>query len=136
FDAPHPKADQPQVPSGTALRGRVSGPVQVLAKLKTSWDLSEAELAILLGFEDVRLVRDLLSGVTSLRGPDMKARFRYLFWIYEALFQLFEDEATERAWLRKSAPGLEGKSPIQVMLQGEIEDLLTVKQFVEYVAGR
>ena len=118
------------------IRGRLTGPVKFFAKLLEVWGLDNNDGAKLLGYEDVRFVRDLLSGASSLRTKDVKDRVRYLFEIDAALGQLFRDEAVERNWLREPRPELDGYSPLDILLEGSMEKLLLVKQYVERISGR
>lgn len=117
------------------LRGRRTGPVQLFAKLLENWELNENDGAKLLGYDDAKSVRDLLSGAASLRARDVKDRIRYLLMIDAALDQLFQDEVTERDWLREERVELGGKNPLSILLEGSMENVLIVKQFVEHISG-
>lgn len=117
-------------------RGRLTGPVQFFAKLLEIWELDESDGATLLGFEQESCVGDLLSGATSLRTRDAKDRIRCLFEIRAALDQLFRDETAERDWLREARPELSGNNPLALLLEGSMENVLLVKQFVERISGR
>ena len=130
----NPVQIEPIIWSG--LRGRRTGPVQLFVKLLENWELNENDGAKLLGYDDAKSVRDLLSGAASLRARDVKDRIRYLLMIDAALDQLFRDEATERDWLKEERVELDGKSPLAILLEGSIENMLIVKQFVEHVSGR
>ncbi len=136
FEVPRGGQAEPQLTILVGLRGRLTGPVEFFAKLLEVWGLDNNDGAKLLGYEDVRFVRDLLSGASSLRTKDVKDRVRYLFEIDAALGQLFRDEAVERDWLREPRPELDGYSPLDILLEGSMEKLLLVKQYVERISGR
>src|SRR5437016_2263726 len=74
---------------GEPVKGRRTGPVQVLGKIATDWQLSFAELASLLAYPDSQSAADLLDGRTSLRNPDREDRVRLLYRIYRVLTSLF-----------------------------------------------
>src|SRR6184192_3068561 len=63
-------------PSQPILKGRITGPVQVIQKIADEWRLSESELAALLSYPGHDSVRDLLAGRLSLRGADREDRVR------------------------------------------------------------
>ena len=117
---------------------RLSGPAQFLVKLLKTWHLTTADAIPLLGFKEIdqSYVEDLLNGRAELRGRDLKYRIAYLFRIRKTLFALFRDEDVENEWLRESHDMLDGRIPMDCMLEGGMENLLLVKEYVETVAGR
>ena len=54
----------------------------------------------------------------------------------EALHSLFRDIGTEREWLREPRPELNDQSPLDLLLEGSMENFLIVSQFVQWMAGR
>jgi transcriptional regulator with XRE-family HTH domain len=113
-----------------------TGPAKFVAKLEEIWRLDRKELSNLLGFEDEEYVHDLMSGARKLDRRDVKDRVRHLMRIREALHSLFQSLDAEREWLREPRPELRGESPLALMLEGSMENLLTVSQFVQWMVGR
>lgn len=58
-----------------------------------------------------------------------------LFRIRKTLYSLFRDEKAENDWLREPHDALDGQKPIDIMLEGSMENLLLVKEYVEEAAG-
>jgi hypothetical protein len=116
--------------------GRLTGPVQVVARLAEIWRLDHGQLATLLDYESARDVEDLLCGVLTLRGRDRHDRVRNLFRIHEVLDQLFIDEDTEQAWLREAQDQLGGRSVLDLLLSGSMEQMILARRYVEHLAGR
>lgn len=116
---------------------RLTGPIQFVIKLLKTWRLSRADAIPLFGFEEVdrSYVEDLLNGRATLRGPDLKYRIAYLFRIRKTLYALFRNEEVENQWLREQHDMLDGRIPMDCMLEGSMENLLLVKEYVETVAG-
>ena len=116
---------------------RVTGPVRFVNSLLDTWHLPPEAAGRLLGFEasDADYVKDVLRGDAPLRGRDAKDRVVHLFQIRRLLFSLFRDEAVENDWLREARDALGGKSPLDLLLEGSMEDLLLTKEYVEFVAG-
>ena len=115
---------------------RLTGPIQFLVKLLKTWNLSRADAIPLLGLEDERAyAKDLLAGRARLRGRDLKHRIACLFRIRKTLYALFRDEKVENDWLREPHDALDGQRPMDVMLEGSMENLLLVKEYVEEAAG-
>ena len=117
---------------------RLTGLVQFISKLLKTWQLDTKDAVPLLGHEpsEMSYVLDLLNGRTALKGRDTKDRIVYLFHIRKTLSALFLSEEDENKWLRKPHPALEGQTPMQRLLEGSMENLLLVKEFVEEAAGR
>ena len=116
---------------------RVTGPVKFVKSLLDTWQLPPEVAGRLLGFEasEADYVRDVLRGDAPLRGRDAKDRIVHLFQIRRLLFSLFRDEAVENEWLREARDALGGKSPMDLLLEGSMEDLLLTKEYVEFVTG-
>ena len=117
---------------------RLTGPIMFVRILLRTWRLSQTNAIPLLGLEesDSSYAEDLLNGRVTLRGRDIKDRIAYLFRIRKTLSALFRDEEVENEWLREPHDALDGKDPIALLLEGSMENLLLVKEYVEAAAGR
>ena len=118
--------------------GRITGPVKFVNQLLATWQLEPESACILLGFEPSESdhVKDVLQGYATLRGRDANDRIAHLFQIRTLLSALFQDEAVENEWLRETRDALQGKTPMDLLLEGSMENLLLVKEYVEVVTGR
>lgn len=116
---------------------RLTGPVQFFAELLKIWRLTNADARILLGFDeaDQSRVDLLLRGLSSLRGRDAKDRIASLVRIRTLLKQLFRNEDTENLWLREPKSYLNKRSPLDLILEGSLENILIVRQWIERGAG-
>ena len=115
---------------------RISGPVQFIRKLINFWRLDDADVVSLLGYEPLEteyVTKELHHG-RGLPGRDFKDRIAYLFHIRRTLWSLFQDLDVENEWLREKHSMLRGKSPISLLLEGSMENLLLVVEYVESAA--
>ena len=121
-----------------ALRERVTGPVQFMRNLLETWKLRRDDAVPLLGFEqsDRMYVRALMDGRTALAGRDVKDRIAYLVHMRMTLSALFRDEEVENQWLREQQRILNNETPIGLLLDGGMEKLLLVKEYVDLITGR
>ena len=125
-------------PTGASLhRRRLPGPIWFVEKLLKTWRLNHDDAAPLLGFEpsDLPYVTDVLAGRAVLRGRDAKDRIAYLLWIRKTLSALHRSEEAENEWLREPQKILDDKAPMNLLLEGSMENLLLVKEYVEATAG-
>ena len=125
-------------PKASPYRGRITGPVQFVNQLLATWDLEPESACILLGFKPSQFtyVNNVLQGHETLRGRDAKDRIVHLIQIRILLSALFRDEAVENEWLREPRDALKGKTPMELLLEGSMEKLLLVREYVELVTGR
>ena len=102
------------------------------------WDLESADATVLLGLDrnDVVHAEKVLAGQAVLKGRDITDRIVHLFQIRKTLSALFRDEVVENQWLREPHRMLDENSPMELMLEGSMENLLVVREYVETAAGR
>lgn len=119
-------------------RGRVTGPVRFAATIMGNWHVSLSDITRLLGFEpaDQRFVQDILSGLATPRGRDFKDRIACLYTLHTLLVSLFRNKEAVNEWLREPQPRLNQRPPLQLLLEGSMENMYRVKYLVEHIAGR
>lgn len=119
------------------LSTRISGPVQFLCKLQSMWQLERSQLAIMLGLDpsNDNQIRDLLRGISAFKGRDLNDRFVYLFEIRMFLDGLLEDLQAENEWLREPHSMLENRSPMDLLLEGSMRNLIVVSEYVQMACG-
>ena len=138
YSGPMDAAGLALAPPASRYRARVTGPVQFLNKLLESWELESTHATVLLGLDpdDESYAPAVLSGRTPLKGRDAKDRIAHLYQIRKTLSALFRDEAVENEWLREPHTLLNDRSPMDLMLEGSMEHLLLVREYVDAAAGR
>ena len=118
--------------------GRLTGPVQFARKLLQTWKLHLGDAAALLGFErsERTSIDNLLNGRVALAGRDVKDRIACLLHIRSTLSALFRSEEVENEWLREPHAMLDDQVPMHLLLEGSMENLLLVREYVDAMAGR
>ena len=116
---------------------RLTGPVQFMAKLIETWRLKPETASAMLGFgsEGGEQLQRILCGKETLDAEEQKERIVHLFRIRATLAALFEDERVENEWLRERHSLLRENEPMTLLLEGSMENLLLVKEYVETMAG-
>lgn len=112
-------------------------PTQLIHRIFETWNLEMRDKATLLGLEesDQWLASEFLAGRVTIVGRDIKDRIAYLILIKSTLFSLFRNEDVENEWLRETHQLLGGRTPLSLLLDGSLENILLVKQFCDE-AGR
>ena len=115
---------------------RPTGPAQFVSGLLATWNLGTECAAVLLGLEDQERARRMLTGYEPLAGRDVKDRIAHLYEVRMSLWSLFRDEAVENEWLREPNSLIAGMTPMDLLLEGSMENLLALREYVESLARR
>lgn len=116
---------------------RVVGPVKFIRHLLTAWNLELQDAAWLLGFEEAEEyhVENIMSGRIPSTGRDIEDRIAFLFEIRRALSAWLRDEAVENEWLREPHRLLDDRSPMDLLREGSMENLILVREYVDVATG-
>ena len=116
---------------------QLSAPIMLLRNVLATWNLQIEEASHLLGFAatDVRPVHDLLEGRAEPKGRELRERIVCLYQIRKTLDSLLRDEQVENQWLRARHKGLDGDRPLDLLLEGSMENMILVRDYAEAVAG-
>lgn len=123
------------VPS--AATARQYGPALLISRIFETWGLERSDAATLLGFEssDHASVANILSGYGPIDLRDTRDRIAYLIQIRNTLYALFRDDAVENEWLRETHVLLGNRAPLDLLLEGSMENLFLVKEYCDEVGG-
>lgn len=95
------------------------------------WGLTDAEASTLLGDISVRTFQRWKEGKLGRVGNDLAARLSNLMGIHKALRLLFSENERGYAWIKKSNVAFGGRSALEVMLGGQLTDLMRVRRYLD-----
>jgi len=98
------------------------------------WGLTDDEAATLLDMP-VRSFRRWKAGEAGRIDRDGKARLSNLIGIHKALRIIFREPQRGYAWMRKANTAFAGRSAVDVMLGGELTDLMRVRHYLDAERG-
>ncbi len=98
------------------------------------WRVTDEEAAILLDVT-VRTYRRWKAGKIGRIDRDSKARLSNLMGIHKALRIIFRETQRGYAWVKAPNAAFGGKSGLQVMLGGELTDLMRVRRYLDAERG-
>jgi hypothetical protein len=98
------------------------------------WGLSDDQAAVLLDLP-LRTYRRWKAGEPGRLGRDGKARLSNLMGIHKALRIIFAEPRRGYAWIKAPNTAFGGASALQVMLGGDLTDLMRVRRYLDAERG-
>ena len=103
--------------------------------LLRAWELSDLEARTLLGDMPQRTWARWKTGDIGRLDRDLRARMAILMGIHKALRYLFTEPARGYAWIRRPSAALGGQSALDIMMRGEITDLIDLRSYLDAERG-
>lgn len=100
-----------------------------------AWQITDAEACTLLGDMAKRTWSRWKDGQIGRIDRDLRMRMALLMGIHKGLRYLFRDPERGYAWIRKPNAAFEGRSALEVMLRGEITDLIALRDWLNAERG-
>ncbi|TXK61041.1 MbcA/ParS/Xre antitoxin family protein [Alkalisalibacterium limincola] len=128
-------AAQPLTPERTQDLGTAG--LRTVFRIADEWGLSTAQLMVLLGDPSRTTFFRWKSGEVAQVSRDLLERLSYLVGIYKALQILLPQGDHASAYLKRpnTAPLFAGRTPLQVMLGGQVADLFQVREYLDAQRG-
>ena len=98
------------------------------------WGVTDDQAAIMLDLPRRTFARWKAGDVGRI-GRDGRARLSNLMGIHKALKIIFRDAARGYAWMRSPNEAFGGRSALDVMLGGELTDLMRVRRYLDAERG-
>ncbi|MDB6179485.1 MbcA/ParS/Xre antitoxin family protein [Paracoccus sp. Z330] len=100
-----------------------------------AWQLSDIEARTLLGDMAQRTWARWKQGDIGRIDRDLRARMAILMGIHKGLRYLFSDPARGYDWIRKPNASFGGMSALDVMMRGELTDLIDLRAYLDAERG-
>ncbi|MEQ8650991.1 MAG: MbcA/ParS/Xre antitoxin family protein [Kiloniellales bacterium] len=124
--------EQPAMTAGLDFSADETVAMQrAVIRLFDRWGLSEKEAAVLLGDISVRTLQRWKQGVYGRVNRDLAARLSNLMGIHKALRLLFKEKTRGYGWIRRPNAAFGGRSALEVMLGGQLTDLMRVRRYLD-----
>ena len=98
------------------------------------WDITDEQAAVLLDLP-VRTYRRWKAGGHGRISRDGKARLSNLMGIHKALRIIFREPQRAYAWIKAPNAAFGGRTALDVMLGGELTDLMRVRRYLDAERG-
>lgn len=108
---------------------------RAFVKLAALWEITDEQAAVLMGDVSVRTWRRWKVGDLGRAGIDVAARLSNLMGIHKALRLLFKEPARGYGWIRRPNDAFGGASALDIMLGGQITDIMRVRRYLDAMRG-
>lgn len=107
---------------------------RAVVRLFQLWHITDDQAAVLLDLP-VRTYRRWKAGELGRIDRDGKARMSNLMGIHKALRIIFTEPARTYRWIKAENEAFGGRSALDVMLGGELTDLMRVRRYLDAERG-
>lgn len=98
------------------------------------WGVSDVEAATILDLPGRTLARWKAGGIGRI-GRDGRARLSNLLGIHKALRIVFREPSRGYAWVKAANDAFAGRSALDIMLGGELTDIMRVRRLLDAERG-
>ena len=98
------------------------------------WQITDEQAATLLDMP-VRTYRRWKAGDMGRMGRDLRARLSNLMGIHKALRLIFREPERGYRWIKAPNDAFAGKLALDVMLGGELTDLIRIRRYLDAERG-
>jgi hypothetical protein len=124
-----------ELPDDTAITDEEAAAMfRAALSLFRRWRVRDDQSAVLLDVP-LRTFRRWKTGEIGRIGRDGKARLANLMGIHKALRLIFADRQRGYSWIKAPNTAFGGKSALEVMLGGELTDLMRVRRYLDAERG-
>ena len=107
---------------------------RAVANLFKLWDLTDEQASTLLDMP-LRTYRRWKTGAQGKLDRDKKARLSNLMGIHKALRLILREPQRGYAWIKAANDAFSGRTALDVMLGGELTDLMRVRRYLDAERG-
>lgn len=108
---------------------------RAVIQLFQRWGLTDDEACILLGDIAKRTFQRWKKGELGRVGVDLAARLSNLMGIHKALRLLFSQPQRGYDWIKRPNEAFGGRSALQIMMAGQLTDLMRVRHYLDANRG-
>lgn len=107
---------------------------RAVLNLFRNWGVTDEQAAVILDLPGRTFAR-WKAGALGRLGRDGKARLSNLMGIHKALRMIFREPSRGYAWIKAPNDAFGGRSALEVMLGGELTDLMRVRRYLDAERG-
>ncbi|MFT6091037.1 MbcA/ParS/Xre antitoxin family protein [Sulfitobacter sp.] len=124
---------QPTAPEISDAEGAAMA--RAVVNLFRRWEITDGQASVLLGGLSARTWARWKVGEVGRIPRDLKSRLSNLMGIHKALRIIFTEADRSYRWVKKPNDAFGGSSALEVMLGGELTDVMRVRRYLDAVRG-
>ena len=128
-----PTAAAPDIPQITEAEAQAMA--RAVVRLFANWRISDAEAREILGGLAQRTYARWKVGTFGRIDRDLATRLSLLMGIHKGLRYLFSDPQRGYGWVSRSNRAFGGRTPVEVMAQGDMFSLARVRAYLDAERG-
>lgn len=128
-----PEAAPP--PEGGYSQPQIEAMQRTIIQLFDRWGVSDANAAILMGGISTKTLQRWKNGEYGKPSRDQADRMSLLLGIHKALRIIYSDAARGYRWIGAANDLFGGRSALDIMLRGGIEDIRRIRTYLDSVRG-
>jgi hypothetical protein len=121
----------PRPAAGVDGRRVAATALKAFFNLAREWELAVEDQLTLLGRPSRRTYFRWRTGAVAALPSDTLERISVLLGIYKALAILLPEPARAHAWIKRANDGFGGRTALDVMRQGRVDDLYQVRRYLD-----
>jgi len=123
-------------PANTRITdGEALAMARAAVNLFERWGLTEYQACQLLGELPRRTYVRWKAGEVGRVGRDLKTRLSNLMGVHKALRIIFKEPERGYGWIKRPNAAFGGRSALDVMMQGELTDIIRVRRYLDAQRG-
>lgn len=126
-------ASRPSAPEISNAEGEAMA--RAVVNLFRRWELTDAQASILLGGLSARTWARWKTGAIGRIPRDLKSRLSNIMGIHKALRIIFTDADRSYVWVKRPNEAFGGSPALDIMLGGELTDIMRVRRYLDSVRG-
>lgn len=123
--------NEPQIKNPAITEKEMHAMQRAVIQLFDLWGLTDEQASILLGDIAVRTFQRWKKGALGRVSVDLGTRLSILMGIHKALRLLFREPERTYSWIRKPNKDFAGNSALDIMLAGQMTDLMRVRRYLD-----
>lgn len=124
----------PEFTSAPITDAEAAAMLRAAINLFKRWEISDAQASVLLDTAPRTYAR-WKSAAPPRFGRDLKARLSNLMGIHKALRIVLREPQRGYAWIKRSNTAFDGRTPLEVMLGGDLTDLMRIRRYLDAERG-
>jgi hypothetical protein len=126
----------PRLPSGSTYgEDELRAMQRAMVNIFDRWRVSDVDASTVLGGISAKTFRRWKDGEFGRVNRDLADRMSNLLGIHKALRIIFSDPQTGYAWVTTANDALAGRSPLEIMKGGGMEDVVRIRRYLDSVRG-